>query len=604
MLDPGHKLMWAWHVLMLMSCTYAFASVISLNLYHSVQQNYDVWHSALMVPDIVLSLAIVANAVVEVNTGFYDAQSAIVRDRSRIVQRYVSTWLALDFIALLPMRYFTTHALTAIILGHFRILWVVRMPYFLQTPRGSSINSVFINFHFIVVPFVRNALYFLCLVHFFAIVAHRTMDAADTYSASVYLIMYLFAGTGYGDKAPTSDSQRLFLIVLCVFAMLINGVVIGSIVSFLASSDVEAMRRNRLVETLAVLQFFDVPVPLQEEVLQFQNHVMKKDIQAAFGHIIDHLPDEMKTGLTLQFRITLIKCIRLFSTAHFSTQVALAQVLEPSVSCPEEYIVLAGEEGDTMFFINYGFVDVLTREGLYLETLSVNRCFGMEAVFEPFTSVYHKSVQSAPLMPPTALPDGHGGESPATEYLHKMQGGNYDEGKYKWSAKTLTYIEVMALSMRAFATIVLDFPRFRLQVEEAVTSGEGVPIYQAPMMPARDELGDQAMVHLTVANIESHDAEAGSSRGSDSPREFNFELPPMPPTLATRQAARAELKTLEDTLQKELATFNALMVEFADLAGLDSVPVENSSGSGSRTQSVADLRRRRSSASMPPPAPK
>ena len=315
-LEPSSKVFWVWHLFMMIACTYAWASVIALHLFDTLQENYDTWKDALLAPDILLTIAIFANAAVEVNTGLSDAASETIRDRRQIVNNYVKRWLAVDLIALLPLRAFAGDPLTAIVLGHFRVVYCLRMPYFLETPRGGSINSMFIHFHFITVPFVRNVLYFLCMVHFFAVIAHRAMPNANTYSESVFLVMYMFAGTGYGSVKPQSDAERGFLVGLCILAMLINGIVIGSIVSFLATSDVEAMRRNKLVETLAVLRFFDVPESLQLEVLQFQDHVMKKDIQTAFGHIIDHLPDEMKIGLTLQFRISLIQCVDLFAKAH------------------------------------------------------------------------------------------------------------------------------------------------------------------------------------------------------------------------------------------------------------------------------------------------
>ena len=242
-------------------------------------------------------------------------------------------------------------------------------------------------------------------------------------------------------------------------------------------------------------------------------------------------------------------------------------MLEPCVTTPEEYIVLADEPGDTMFFINYGFIDILTRQGVYLETLSVNRSFGAEAIFEPFQTTFAASVNTPHLAGPGTP------VSPGTQYLNAVKRA---EGKYGWSAKTLTYVEVMALRMSAFVELLADFPRFRLQVETAVATGERIPRYKEPDSPPQDPeaIMLQPSVALTVANVEAHattntgTASPASSASSESAKELQMELPAHVSSQMQRHAARVHMRELEDELMKETAELTKLLSHFQRLSAM------------------------------------
>jgi hypothetical protein len=459
-LSPNSKVLWLLEILMLAALTYIAASVTSLYLYDDLQRCFDN-AKYFDTPDIVVTFVLFAQMMVRFFVAKPQTRNTRTTDREHLIAsslEYARTLLLCDVVALLPLRMFSADPLTSIVLGHFRLAALIRFPTILAAPKVSSINREYINFFYVAAPVLQNICTFFIVVHTLAVVGMRTIDNVHTYAAAVYQIMYLLSSVGYGDLDPGDNNERIYIAAVCVVAMLANGIVVGGMVSFFSQSDVEATRRHRLVQTLAVLNFFEVPQSLQEEILQFQDHVMKKDLEKAFGYLTDHLPREMKSGLTLQFRLNLVRSVTIFAHAHESAQIMLAQQLTPQVFTPEEYAVLADEVGDAMFFINYGFIDLFTRGGTYLETRGANKHFGAEAIFEPFKHIMASERQRdiTPLATPSA------------DYLVSLRQA---QGKYFLSAKTITFVEVLVLTSADFTQVMTQFPRFRMEVEQAVNTG-------------------------------------------------------------------------------------------------------------------------------------
>jgi CRP-like cAMP-binding protein/uncharacterized membrane protein YidH (DUF202 family) len=565
-LTYNNKLLWAFDLLVLIVLTYIAISVTSLHLYsdyEKVMRNARHWD----VTDILCTFVLFGQMCLRFFVAQAKTRDKGISDTDHLLLAslsYARSFLLCDVIALLPLRLFSSDTSTSVTLGHLRLLALVRFPSILAAPAVHSITHDYVHFYYTAAPVIKNLAVFVIGVHCLAVVALRVIDSAQTYATGVYLVMYMLSGVGYGNVSPQATDERMFLAFLCCVAMMVNGIVVGGIVSFLSQSDVEATRRHRLVQTLAVLNFFEVPQSLQEEVLQFQDHVMKKDIQTAYGSLTDHLPYEMKAGLTLQFRIHLVQSLPLFRAAHESAQITLAKSLFSQVIRPEEYIVLADEVGDAMFFINYGYVDLFTAAGSYLTTRGPNKNFGAEAILESFRVI----------MKSEKIRDASPNVTPSVEYIGSLRAAC---GAYRLSAKTITFVEVMMLTSESFTQVMSQFPRFRLDVEEAVNSG--VPLGDSVVMgleaqPTRLETSvrrDMSIPRLLLDTCEDDDPvpdkpERPRSAGTVSASSFNGLADASPGAMeggeedsaATVAALEKELVEAMDAMHN-LLTFGASM---------------------------------------------
>jgi Ca2+-binding EF-hand superfamily protein len=414
-----------WEILLSFVCFYIFVSVLALHL-HVSDHTHEQFRAAFLPADIIVTFLILIEGLSRMRLATFNQQGKIVDNPREIFQRYASSFLLTDFLALLPMRLFSNDRTTSLVLAHFRLLFVPRIFTFFQPSGRSAMTRQYIYFYFLFVPGLQNVLYFLSLVHLCAVIWFNLFDGGRTYSACVYISMYILAGAGLGDIPPVSDLQRWWANCMCGLAMLVNGMVVGGVVSFLAQGDVEDMRRSRLVEMQAILRFFEVPTPFQEEVLQFQNHLLLKNLKVSFGGLVAQLPIEIQLNLSLQFKLELLREVPFFAEAHETVRIAMTRMLHPVVFRPEEHLALAGETGEAMFFINYGFVDELSDSGVYLTTLASGDNFGANLLLAP----------------------------PDHPFLHEH------------SAKSLTYIEVLLLSRTRFFKICDEFPTFKHRVQQ------------------------------------------------------------------------------------------------------------------------------------------
>ena len=80
----------------------------------------------------------------------------------------------------------------------------------------------------------------------------------------------------------------------------------------LQESDLASGRRTQMQRTLAVLQYFDIPKALREEILGFQYHVMEHNFTSAYASVLEGLPSAMQDQLNLYVRIKFISMVPMF----------------------------------------------------------------------------------------------------------------------------------------------------------------------------------------------------------------------------------------------------------------------------------------------------
>jgi hypothetical protein len=135
-------------------------------------------------------------------------------------------------------------------------------------------------------------------------------------------------------------------------------------------------RTGKLRQTLAVLEHFDLPHALQDEVLQFQDHLLGHALGAHHSATLNGLPPEMHENIGVVVKVKLLSCAPMFTACHAVVKVAVAKSLKNDVRVPEQFVLSIGEPLSTMFFIAHGFVDVFKERGKRVKTLSANRHFG------------------------------------------------------------------------------------------------------------------------------------------------------------------------------------------------------------------------------------
>jgi hypothetical protein len=186
---------------------------------------------------------------------------------------------------------------------------------------------------------------------------------ADKPFVSQYLQSLFWAvevTTGIGDDiVPKEDGEVLFTAIVAVIGLIIYSVIIGSASSALQNMDsAGAARRQTLDKVTDYLRYRKVPRFFQKIILDYYEHVHSNVSDKDDGFLED-LPPTLRVRLSLILNRDLVAKVPIFSNFTADVLIRLIQRLVSEMYLPGEYIVKAGEYGDSMHFIKSGKVDVI-----------------------------------------------------------------------------------------------------------------------------------------------------------------------------------------------------------------------------------------------------
>lgn len=462
-LIPDSPLRSAWDVLVAVVALLYWIFVLMLDAY-----TIDAFNVPGMVTgDVLCTLFLIADISVCAKTAFV-RDGRTVDDTAEVWENYRATWFVPDVIAAIPFDVVLTAAgatVAATVLRHLRLLKLVKLPYLWRASDATPITSGYITFHFHLLPIFQLLISFIIMVHGFAtgwILLKQIIcspDESDTsiirwnrtvtalvngtalvnttvahcsypYVPALYFIIYSMSTVGLGDITVSGEAEQWYSCLVLVGAMLSNGIVIGKLVQILQRADIKKEQRSKIRETLAVLEHYHIASQLQTEILQFQAHVFENNLGAAYESIISGLPAEMRTNISLFVRMKLVSVVPLFMESHFMLRIAVAQVLTNAVARPEQYICVAGQKLNGLFFLAYGFADTFDPDGAYRQTLRSGDFFGEESLL--------------------------------------------GSGSVSESVKALTFCDLWILHGDTFTTLLQRFPKFRRTVELLRSVSEGV----------------------------------------------------------------------------------------------------------------------------------
>lgn len=449
--DSWYRVAWDATVYLVIVYSFFLISYILTTLYLD-----DDGISALLIEH-TLEADMVATVIfaIDIFVGFLTAQQVSVDTNDRRLLDTFSSVAAhhlksidfyVDMFALLPLHRVTGDP-SLQWLGFNTLFRFYKVPRLFRRSQRMMLTATYVYVHFYLIPLTHALVGALVFVHllscFWTLVQRAAVaDGAPltanitassggkgsnptiTYVASLYFILATVTTTGYGDVMILQNNGRIVATcILCVIGTLTTGIVIGNIVSTLSKTNIHTDRENKLVQTLAVLNYFSVPGPLANEILNFQNHVLLHDLGDSHRGLIRGLPAEMQKNISLFSRINLVSECSLFTKAHQGTKVALAEALVNAVFRPDENVVVQGQSGDCMYFVSYGVLGM---------KLSDNK----EVFFQRGGFFGEVALLAS------------GAERTAT-------------------IKALTYCDLYLLSQETFRSILYRFPKFRVAVLEA-----------------------------------------------------------------------------------------------------------------------------------------
>ena len=371
------KFMWFWDTLVMGTILYW----MGIALYEDVRTSQTVHVSSKIFFSIVLLLDIVKGVFTCVSTGDTDTlPKDSVTHSSRIYFR--SFRFVIDFITAIPidvLLLLNSHDSAARYLQNLRILKVFCIgSLFRKSPR-DTMTAQYARFFFAVVPIIKICFWACTTVHLMSILWMLVSPGDTLYIDAVYFVVYTLTTTGYGDIEVTTPDQKIYAIFLFCCATCVTGLVIGKLVQFSQQADLETDSFRKMLETLAALEYLDIPSSFKQEVLAFQWHSLRHS-HSLFSDVMVNLPDVIQNRMELYAKMRIVRQVPIFEKIEEVCVAKLAQSLRTVFVPPEEYIVIAGEEGDEMFFLFHGMCAIWLPCGKWVATIKRGGVFGESAL--------------------------------------------------------------------------------------------------------------------------------------------------------------------------------------------------------------------------------
>jgi voltage-gated potassium channel len=138
------------------------------------------------------------------------------------------------------------------------------------------------------------------------------------------------------------------------------GYLIGNVVTLLSKKDPATAQYLENIENLtSALQIRDLNRDLQKRILNYYNYLRKEKVGYDESSFLEGLPTTLKTEAELELKKNFIVGIPIFKNASAEFVSRIAIKLELVIITPGETLMRQGEEGNEMYFIISGMLDVI-----------------------------------------------------------------------------------------------------------------------------------------------------------------------------------------------------------------------------------------------------
>eukprot|EP01065_Artemidia_motanka_P041497 TRINITY_DN5394_c0_g1_i2.p1 TRINITY_DN5394_c0_g1~~TRINITY_DN5394_c0_g1_i2.p1 ORF type:complete len:1018 (+),score=235.72 TRINITY_DN5394_c0_g1_i2:56-3109(+) len=370
---PDSRVRRTWDTNMLF-CHLAHLMVVPLMLIDAIPFG---WSMQLL--SWIFSFVYLCDSVVRYNTALI-LNDEVVRDVYVSRTWYIRRWLAIDMASTIPFDCFlvvlglelhsgdqrylvrAAMALRMLRLDHVRTLFRLSNP--------GAIDPEYVRFYFNVVPVLRFIFSFIFCLHILTVLKMAVADDSPSnnetnaddfrYDHSLFWVWNLLT-TSPAPLTLNSYSQKVLCFSLMCVGVIFQGVIIGQVSLMLLKSGVRQQNEAKMRTTLDIVEHYNLPASLKQEVLSMQWHALQSSLNflSNSGQIFERLPTLMRNEINIYIKIDFISKCPMFTEARHQTKIRLANSLRQEFREPGERVIITGDVGSEMFFILHGFCDVL-----------------------------------------------------------------------------------------------------------------------------------------------------------------------------------------------------------------------------------------------------
>ena len=393
-------------------------------------------------------------------TGLESKDKSISYDKQKILKAYMMGWFWIDFVSFFPWELFaatreesTLPQLFKILrlprllrlLRMFRLLRVVRIVNRLEY--ALSIQEGFRQLAFFLLALVLLTHWFSCMFYYLGNVNRdsenywavasagdlNTGALTKNYIAACTWAIMTLTTVGYGDISARNDGQRILSILAMIAGALFFAYGVSHIVSIVDEVRAETKKfKTQMDKFNSYMGARNLPDALRGDIREFLHNIRKR--QRASIRDEEALLSQLSMGLRSRVAMAIndqyLREMPFFLGADVNLTQELALNMESVFYSAYEDVMKEGEEGDAMYFIVAGSVEIIVGKALTRVAVLIEKQYFGEAAL---------------LMP---------------------------EGSRKRTAtvRTLVFSEFRVLRSEEFVRILADYPDTRQQIERLAQS--------------------------------------------------------------------------------------------------------------------------------------
>jgi len=400
--------------------------------------------------DVLFGIDIILNFV----TGVEVMDRAVIYEMKTIAWHYISGWFCIDLVAAFPFELFTQSDSDQIpqILKVFKLFRLLRLLRLLRIMRIVNRLESSLSIQDGVRQLGIFGVLLLLLTHWFTCTFYYVgnqnrdengfwangllLDGTDlntNYIAATYWSIMTLTTVGYGDISANCNGQRVLGIITMIVGALFYAYGVSHVVSIVdeVRSETRAFK-NTMDRFNGYMAARDLPLSLRGDIREFLHNKRRRQKQSIRDEesLLGQLSMGLRSRVAMAINEHYLREMPFFLGADVNLTMELGLNMESCFFPAFEDVVREGEEGDAMFFVVAGSVEVLVGQTQTRVAVLIEKQYFGEAAL---------------LMP---------------------------EGNRRRTAtvRTLQFSEFRVLRAQDFLRILVDYPDTRKQIEQLAES--------------------------------------------------------------------------------------------------------------------------------------